>query len=126
MEQIKDNTEKPKRPLIISIICVLNFITLPFYFGMLMNPETKAALEKDYGSAYVPTAFVLAAFSAVALLGLWKMKRCGVCIFTAAGIVGLLYDVFYIASYKTPANLLSYLFEIIFMAVIIAYYKKMT
>lgn len=126
MEQIKDSAEKPKRPIVISVICIINFISLPFYFGMLMNPETKAMLEKDYGSAYVPTAFVLAAFSAVALMGLWRMKRWGVCIFTAAGIVGLLYDFFYVAADKTPANLLGYLFEIVFMAVIIAYYKKMT
>ncbi|MBI5887660.1 MAG: DUF2127 domain-containing protein [Deltaproteobacteria bacterium] len=126
MEQIKDSAEKPKRPLIISIICILNFISLPFYFAMLTNPETKAALEKDYGSAYVPTAFVLAAFSTVAIMGLWRMKRWGVCVFTAAGIIGLLYDLFYIASDKTPTNLLSYLFEILFITIIIAHYKKMT
>lgn len=126
MEQIKDSAEKPKRPLIISVICILNFISLPFYFAMLTNPETKAALEKDYGSAYVPTALVLAAFSTVAIMGLWRMKRWGVCIFTAAGIVGLLYDLFYITSVKTPTNLLSYLFEILFMTIIIAHYKKMT
>lgn len=126
MEQIKDNTEKPKRPIVISVICILNFISLPFYFALLMNPETKAVLEKDYGPAYVPTALALAAFSAVAIMGLWRMKRWGVCIFTAAGIVGLLYDLVYIAPDKTPANLLSYFFEILFIAVIIAHYKKMT
>ncbi len=116
----------PRRPPVISVICILNFVSTPFYFLMLTNPETRAALEKDYGSSYAPTALVLAAFSTAGLVGLWRMKRWGVCIFAAAGIMGISYDLFFIAAYRTPVNILSYLFEILFMAVVIAYYGKMT
>lgn len=62
-----------KRPLIISIICILGFIWIVFTFPGICSP-----FMKKIGS-WVPAIYgFIIAFSFISYVGIWHMKKWGV------------------------------------------------
>lgn len=65
-----------KRPILLTILCVLGFIWVVFTFPGVLSPDIKRQ-----GAAYPPLLGLLIALQFIAFVGLWHLKRWGVHLF---------------------------------------------
>lgn len=76
-----------KRPLIITIICILNFIGYALSFLSVVIPEEKAMLVQRAGAMMVPIAFVICILAFAGMIGYWKMCKWGVWTYLGMAII---------------------------------------
>lgn len=80
-----------KRPLAITIICLIAFLALGV--SLFMLPSLYRTLTTTYASWYGPVWLASLALSVVSLIGYWRMKKWGVFLYilTAVGstVIGL-------------------------------------
>ena len=69
-EQVIENSEKNKRPIAITVICVLGFIG-----AALAIPVIFSDIAKQIGSWYPPYLAFSAVVGFVCMVGLWQMKK---------------------------------------------------
>ena len=95
MEHNESNNFSQKRPLIITIICIIGFITaLLVILRLLFIPEVATKLREIYGKQFVPAAISLVVIGLIALIGFWKMRKWGVYLYTLMAILGIVHAVF--------------------------------
>lgn len=70
-------TEKPERPASITVICVVGFIGALFAVPLIFSP-----LARMIGSWYPPYLAFSCVVGFVCMVGLWKMKKWAVYIYT--------------------------------------------
>lgn len=121
MVKTEDNVEGRKRPVIITIICILGFIGVAVVGGALVSEEQRTELLKQYGPAFVYTTGALTAFGAAGLAGLWMMRRWGAYIYIAMQITSVLYGL----ALGAP-RLLNYAAAMALVVIIALNYKKMS
>ena len=94
MEHNENNNSSQKRPLIITIICIIGFISAPlFILRLLFIPEVATKLTEIYGKQFVPATILLAVIGLIALIGFWKMRKWGVYLYTLMAILGITHAV---------------------------------
>lgn len=87
MPQMQDGTKIKKRPLIITIICVLNFTGITCSFLSLVIPEDRALLVRRAGAVMVPIAFTICILVFVGMIGYWKMRKWGVWVYSCMAVI---------------------------------------
>tara|TARA_B100000787_G_scaffold75889_1_gene55864 strand:- start:452 stop:1189 length:738 start_codon:yes stop_codon:yes gene_type:complete len=82
-DQTNDNPDSKKRPIAITVICVIGFIGAPFAISIIFNQD----IALQFGSWYPPYLGLSTVIGLVAMIGLWKMKKWSAYIYT--GLVAL-------------------------------------
>lgn len=85
---MKDSSyQSIKRPLVITIFCLLGFISLPWVLLSVIMPEVREGLIQQYGQLYIWTLSISSTLGLAGLIGLWKMKKWGVYIYAAMALL---------------------------------------
>jgi hypothetical protein len=125
MPEIGAGSDIRKRPLIITILCVLNFIGLTITFLGLLIPENRAVIVQRAGEVMVPMAFVITISAFVGMVGYWKMRKWGVWIYSGMAIIDFGSD-FLLNLSLSQIGIIQMMLKILVIAVGIAYFNRMT
>ncbi len=104
-----------KRPVLLTVVCVLGFIWIVFSFPAVFSPSVK-----KLGDWYPALFGLIVAVSFISYIGVWHMKRWGVRLFTIAFFVKetiliLINDISYIGV----------AFSVFFITSMVFFYKRM-
>jgi hypothetical protein len=75
-----------KRPTAITVVCIIGFVS--FGLSLLAIPSLLGRMTSAYGAWYGPFWLVSVALTIVSLIGLWRMKKWGVYLYTALFALG--------------------------------------
>jgi hypothetical protein len=108
-------TKLSKRPVLLTVLCVLGFVWIVFAFPGILSPDLKR-----HGAAYPPLLGLLIALQFMAFVGVWHLKRWGVhlfiYVFLSKTILLLLID-----DVSTIGTILS----ILFIGLFFIWYKRL-
>ena len=111
MSETLDNTqEQPKRPVFLTVVCILSFVGIGFAIigyagafallgvaeaGMSAAVENGATVTASTGMlwAYIIVGFISAIVSLIGVIQMWKLKKSGFMLYTAAAVVGIILSV---------------------------------
>ena len=114
--------QSEKRPIIITIFCIMGFLAVPFIIAGFLIPSGRNFLIQQYGFSFILIANLLSILSLAGLIGYWKMRKWGVYIYTAAIIINYIYG--FIIGIST--NSLSFIVPFMIICAGFANLKKMT
>jgi hypothetical protein len=107
-----------KRPKIISLICILGFISVVFTFPAVFSPSVKKIGD------FVPALYgFIVAGSFISYIGLWHMKQWGVQLFFLIFFVKTLFLI--LINDLGGGTIIGILFAVIFGIVLLRFYRKM-
>ncbi len=113
--------QKPNRPFIVSLICVLGFFfTLSAVFGLFF-PSSRTALA-EYGILRPSIAYLKIIIALIAFIGYWKMKRYGVYLYVAMTFSGIIVNLGIFGAIYLPFQYVHFLIIIIGLI----YFKRMS
>ena len=110
-----NETQVSQRPVAITVICILGFIG-----AALSIPLIFSSTASSIASWYPPLLGLSAVVGLICMIGLWKMKKWGVFLYTAMAAV--IQVVLFSTHLWTPASLI---FPVIIIAIGFAYLSKM-
>ena len=110
-----NDTQTNQRPVAITIICILGFIG-----AALSIPLIFSSAAANIGSWYPPLLGISAVVGLICMIGLWKMKKWAVFLYTALCVV--IQVVLFTMHVWTPFSLV---FPAIIIAIGFAYLSKM-
>lgn len=111
---------KIKRPVVLTIFCILGFLGLAFGFiSIFLVPDVVSQLTSR-SSLYLPITIILSLSMIVSLVGYWKMRKWGVYLYSVATGINIVYGL----SINTP--IYNSLFPVIITILGWIYLKRMT
>ena len=119
---------KKKRPILITILCVIGFIGLPAkILNLFINVESKNGYLKyqNFPLWYMIFAFITTILYLFFLIKIWKMKRIGVIGYGITAIIELIVVAF-VLNPPMPNLFTSLIIFIIVMGLFLTQFKKMT
>jgi hypothetical protein len=125
MPEIGAGFSTGRRPLIISILCVLNFIGLTITFLGLLSPENRALIVQRAGEVMVPMAFVITILAFVGMIGYWKMRKWGIWVYSGMAIIDFGCD-FLLDLSLSQIGVIQTILKILVIVIGIAYLNRMT
>ncbi|MCL2888416.1 MAG: hypothetical protein FWF35_03860 [Elusimicrobia bacterium] len=105
-----------KRPVIITVICIIGFIGALISAALIFTPAAK-----QVGGWYPPYLAAATVVGLVSLIGLWLMRKWSVILYTALFVVGQI-----VLVTKGLWGVGSLIIPLIIIAVCFANYKKMS
>ncbi len=104
-----------KRPILLSVVCVLGFIWIVFSLPAVFSPSIK-----KMGDWYPALFGLIVASSFISYIGVWHMKRWGcslfvITFFTKEILLVLINDVSYVGI----------VFSVFFISSMVSFYKRM-
>jgi len=110
-----------KRPVIISILCVLGWIMVILNFLIAFSPSIK-----KIGPLYPALYSLVMCFQFIAFVGLWYMKRWGLELFISSFFAKCILSVM-MGDFSNPGGmfLFSFVVSVIIIIVILFYYRRM-
>lgn len=106
-----------KRPVLLSIACILAFVGMTFSVLYVFHPEIKRLGE------WFPAVFgLIVAVRFIALIGVWHMKRWGVELYIIAFFTRLFFVMY---THQLQDNINGLFFSMCLMVVFMIYYKRM-
>lgn len=113
--------ERGKRPLLVTIFCILGFIAVPIVlFGMLV-PSVRDVLIQRHGVLYVPITLLTTILALAGLIGYWTMKKWGVYVYAAMVVITIIY--YLIAGIP---DTFGHIYRLVIVAVGFVYLRKMS
>jgi len=114
-----------KRPILISIICVIGFIgSILTPFGLLtssLSPVSTVTPSVPFPTWYIVVSLLLALVYLYGLIEIWKMKKRGIELYTMTAIIE------YIIGFTFGfASVIALVISVIAIGLIWIYYKRMT
>ena len=79
------------RPIILTILCLLGFMGVPIVIGGVLIPTTQMMFTQQYGGSFVPVTLLLSLAGLTGLIGIWKMRRWGLYVYTCMAVVSITY-----------------------------------
>src|SRR2546422_908796 len=73
MEQQEESKKESKRPVAITIACIIGFFGAPVVVLGLLIPSIREPLVQQYGASFVPTTALVSMMGLAALIGYWRM-----------------------------------------------------
>ena len=104
-----------KRPLLISIVCILGFIWIVFSLPAVFSPTVK-----KLGDWYPALFGFIVAASFISYIGVWHMKRWGCSLFI---ITFFIKEIILIITEDVSAS--GIIFSLFFICTMVAYFKRM-
>ena len=116
--------KKQKRPIIITIICIIGFIGASIgIFTPLINYFPQEVLNQfdfNFSTWYLFVTSIISIGLLYSFILIWKMKKMGV-----YGYIGITIISYILAQTQGMASLTNLIFPIIFIAIFFIYIKKM-
>jgi hypothetical protein len=107
-----------ERPKIITIICILGFISIVFTFPAVFSPSVKKLGD------FVPALYgFIVACSFISYIGLWHMKQWGVQVFLFIFFVKTIFLI--LINDLGPGTITGIIFAIICTGILLRFYRKM-
>ena len=122
MDETKSKTPTVKRPVIITIICILGFLGALMMLLTLLNPSARTQMIQETGVIIIPFLMSIFIFWVAGLIGYWKMKRWGLYLYTVMAIISI--GGGFLLNLKT--GLFSYIMPIIVIGIGLIYFDRMT
>lgn len=113
-----------KRPLIITLLCVLNFIGLTITFFGLTAPENRVLIIQRAGEVMVPMSFVITISAFAGMIGYWKMRKWGVWVYSGMAIIDFGSD-FLLNLSLSQIGIIQAILKILVIAIGIVYFNRM-
>lgn len=110
-----------KRPLLITIFCVIGFIGSLFVAAGLLIPSARQMLEQQYGVSFLFVTFIVLVLGLTGLIGIWMMRKWGVYTYSGMAVLSIGYGLMTGLS----SGLLSYLLPIVVVIIGFVYLKQM-
>jgi membrane protease YdiL (CAAX protease family) len=104
-----------KRPVLITIVCILGFVWIVFSFPGVFSPSLK-----KLGDWYPALFGILVATSFISYIGLWHMKRWGVRLFIVSFFIKEILLVMI-----NDVSFAGVVFSVFFICSILPFYKRM-
>jgi hypothetical protein len=104
-----------KRPILLSIVCIIGFIWIIFSFPGIFAPAVK-----KLGDFYPALLGLIVASTFISLIGIWHMKRWGVNLYIAVFFIKQLFLILI-----NDVNIPGIAISIIFISCMLPYFKKM-
>lgn len=104
-----------KRPILLTVVCILGFIWIVFSFPAVFSPSVK-----KLGDWYPALFGLIVAASFISYIGVWYMKKWGVSLFAITFFVKET-----ILIVIDDVNFVGVLFSIFFIASMVSFYKRM-
>ena len=104
-----------KRPLLITIICIIGFIWIVFSLPAVFSP-----LVKKLGDWYPALFGLIVASSFIAYIGVWNMKRWGCSLFIITFFIKEILLVLI-----NDINYVGIVVSVFIISVMVAFYKRM-
>lgn len=112
-----------KKPMPIFFACAFGFLYLFLVFYVLIfSSSVRNSLINHYGLEFLFFLIINHLLVFISLLGIWKLKRWGIILFTFVFIL----SVIYIREIKLPMAWWEYAFNILFISLCLCYIRKMT
>lgn len=107
-----------KRPRIISIICILGYLSVLFTFPQVFSPPIKKL------GVFMPAIYgILVASHFIGCVGIWYFKQWGVQLYLLSFFAKTL---FYLTTYQTGFSFYVGTFiSLVFIVILLKYYPKM-
>jgi hypothetical protein len=122
MSETKNKTTTLKRPVIITIICILGFLGAVMMLLTLLNPSARTQMIQEEGVIIIPFLMSIFILWVAGMIGYWKMKRWGVYLYFVMAVIsiggGFLFNL--------QTGTFSYLMPIIVIGIGLIYFKRMT
>jgi hypothetical protein len=107
-----------KRPRIISIICIIGYLSVLLAFPQIFSPQIKKL------GAFMPAIFgILVAANFIACVGIWYFKQWGVEVYLLSFFGKILFNLSINAF--GPGFYFSTFLSIIFATILLRFYKRM-
>jgi hypothetical protein len=110
-----------KRPLLITIFCIVGFIGAVFVALGLFIPAISQSLAQQYGASFIVVTFISLVLGLAGLIGMWLMRKWGVYAYTAMAVLSIGYGL--IAGLS--GGILSYIIPVVVVITGFAYLKRM-
>ena len=104
-----------KRPLLITIICIIGFIWIVFSFPAVFSPSVK-----KLGDWYPALFGLIVASSFIAYIGVWNMKRWGCSLFIITFFIKEI-----LLLLINDINYVGIVVSVFIISVMVAFYKRM-
>lgn len=104
-----------KRPVLISIVCILGYIAVIGYFIGVFAPNIK-----KLGALYPALLGLIVAANFISVIGVWNMKRWGVNLYILIFFAKLLFQILI-----DDISPLGIGISVFFIASVLPYYKRM-
>lgn len=122
MNETKDESTIGKRPIIITIFCILGFLgSAPMLLGLLL-PAARAQLITQYGSIMIPISASTFILGLSGIIGYWKMRKWGIYIYSVMAIISIGSGILL----NMQTGIISYIMPVVIIVIGIIYYKRMT
>src|ERR1044071_750232 len=107
-----------ERPKIITLICILGFISIVFTFPAVFSPSVKKLGD------FIPALYgFIVACSFISYIGLWHMKQWGVQVFLFIFFVKTIFLI--LINDLGPGTITGIIFSIICTGILLRFYRKM-
>jgi hypothetical protein len=106
-----------KRPVLLSIICIIGWIMVVVNFLDAFSPSVK-----KIGEFYPALYSLIVCLQFISFVGIWYMKRWGVELFIASFFGKAALFVF-MSTFSYGS--LSFIFSVVFIIILVIYYRKM-
>jgi hypothetical protein len=136
MEQTNNAPEVQKRPTFLTVLCILTFIgsglsTVLYLIAVIAFGAISGVLDSvpgfgamgDAGLAIFAVFFVLAFLSLFGAIMMWKLKKTGFYLYTAANIIALILP--FVLFSGVPVNIFGIIITVGFIAMYAANLKAM-
>ena len=104
-----------KRPILISVVCIIGFIWIVFSLPAVFSPSIK-----KLGDWYPALFGLIVASSFIAYIGVWNMKRWGCSLFIITFFIKEIMLVMI-----NDINYVGIIVSVFIISVMVAYYKRM-
>ena len=109
----------PKRPIIITVFCVIAFIV--FSLSLFALPTLLDLFSTYYGGWFVPIWIGQALLTLISILGYWRMQKWGVYLYTALFVIGTIMGLLM----QVPFTIMGVIVPLIIIAIGFYYLKHM-
>ncbi len=118
----KISNPQPRRPILITIICVLGFLGAALILsGFLFFPvQLSNQLSVQYGAIFMPLSVCICGAGFIGLIGLWQMRRWGMYTYVTSLILGTILGLLFGIS-----DVVSYVITFLTIVIIFKYSKQM-
>ena len=109
-----------KRPLLISILCIVAYIFVLLIIAGFFMPETRASIVAKYGLSYVVINGLIAAVGYAGLAGYWAMRRWGIYVYGVMTVLSLAHQLV-----AGNMNILYHIGHVLILSMGFVYIKRM-
>lgn len=121
MPEVQNQGSIKKRPIVITVICVVGFLGALLLLFVLLFPNTRDILIQLYGKKFLYMILANLCLGLTGLIGFWKMRKWGVYFYALMIISSVASSIVM----KLPQNKIGYIIPLVIIGTGIYYFRDM-